>query len=75
MFDWLAEKFADLVNAIPNLFIADEAPGFYLVRGMLGLIIVTLLVIVVALVQLARSRMRQRRIEHAKPSTDEVRRS
>ena len=39
MLDWISDTFLAIVTAVPTLFVDQDSPRFFLIRGMLGLIL------------------------------------
>jgi hypothetical protein len=38
MLDWIGDTFLAIVTAVPALFVDQDSPRFFLIRGMLGYI-------------------------------------
>jgi len=48
MFEWLVEKYLDVIKALPVLFADAMSPNFMLIRTMLGLLLIVLFVYLLA---------------------------
>jgi hypothetical protein len=49
MLDWIGDTFLAIVTAVPALFVDQDSPRFFLIRGMLGLILVVLVACLMAM--------------------------
>lgn len=49
MLSWISETIFHVFSWIPNWLYADDTPRYLIVRGMLGLLLIALIVLVVAL--------------------------
>jgi cbb3-type cytochrome oxidase subunit 1 len=47
--DWISEKIMATVTFVPALFVDQHSPSFHLVRAMFGLLLITLVVYVIAM--------------------------
>jgi len=49
MLDWIGDTIFAIVTAVPVLFVDQDSPRFFLMRGMLGLIFVVFVVWLMAM--------------------------
>jgi len=49
MLDWISDTFLAIVTAVPTLFVDQDSPRFFLIRGMLGLILAFLVACLMAM--------------------------
>jgi hypothetical protein len=49
MLNWIGDTIFTIVTAVPALFVDQDSPRFFLIRGMLGLILVVFVVCLMAM--------------------------
>jgi hypothetical protein len=48
MFEWLVDRYLDVVKSLPILFADEASPNFMLIRTMLGLLLIVFFVYLMA---------------------------
>src|SRR6516164_10040797 len=49
MLDWIGDTFLAIVTSVPALFVDQDSPRFFLIRGMFGLILIVLVAYLIAM--------------------------